>query len=159
MCTVVEGKVEVKSEGVAAEVHEQLKDVQSLLASGGSGDLASWVRRVQGLEANFHSGMGTINLRVAQLEHEINVAKSKAVKKTEKADGASRREPTVAVGEADRQGTEEWKAGEHSARSVPERFAAEVQQCRRNIRRFVDLELDRAAMELSRQRARAGCSG
>ena len=52
-------------EGMAAEIHEQLKDVQSLLASWGSGDLASWVRRVQGLEANAHSGMAKINLWIA----------------------------------------------------------------------------------------------
>ena len=94
-CRAVEDKLEVRMESVADENCEQLKVVQSMLASGGSSDVASWTSRVQGLEANYHSGMAKINSWVAQLEHEIKAAKSEAGKTTEQADGASRREPTA----------------------------------------------------------------
>ena len=144
-CRDVEVKVEVKMESVAEEIREQLRVVQSMLASGGSSDLASWTSRVQGLEANYHWGMTKIDSRVAQLEYEIKVAKSEAEKTTEQADGASRREPTS---ETRRQGTDAWGAGEYSVKSVPERFAGEVQHCRRHIRQFVELELERAVVEL-----------
>ena len=117
-------------ERMAEETREQLRVVQSMLASGGSNNLASWTSRVQGLEANYHWGMAKIDYRVAQLEHEIKVAKSEAEKATEQADGASRREPTS---ETSRQGTDVWGAGEYSVKSVPERFAGEVQHCRRHI--------------------------
>ena len=48
------------------------------------------------------------------------------------------------------QGTTESTPG-GDPRPVPERFVAEVQQCRRHIRNFVELELDRAVTRLHTQ--------
>ena len=138
-CRAAEDKVEVRMESVADEIREQLKVVQLMLASGGSSNLASSTSRVQGLEANYHWGMVKIDSQVAQLEHEIKVAKSEAGKTTEQADGASRRELTSQTGEASRQGTEERRAGEHSARSVPERFP-------QLLARFASLQMQQASI-------------
>ena len=138
-------RIHVRIDDVAAEIQDAQRVVQTMLESGGSEGFTSWVVRMQGLEANFHSSMEINNLQIAQLEHEIKAAKSMAEKTTEQVDGTSRWEPT---GETSRQGTDAWGAGEYSVKPVLERFAGEVQHCRRHIRRFVELELEQAAMEL-----------
>ena len=135
---------------------ETLK-TQDMVRERSTSDVGSLLKRVQGLEVNRLSDVNKFNLRLTELEfsargsesdrltgltaqvEELGSAQSTSDERLKKIEQEFHRLEGQLYGQSTSTPTQEVTA--QDSRSIPSKFAAEIQHCRRHIRSFMEREL------------------